>query len=653
MNRTFTLALIAVIVFSLIVLIIAGTDNAISSQSVGWILRSEIPDLSLKSGKTLESFRTQEELDSFLTNLAEKQKENRSRQYADGSSNSNVAGVATDNFELKPSAGPFPMEESVTNVQHAGVDEGGIVKLHGDHLVILRRGRLFTVKIGDNSLRPVSAVDAFGPGMDPQGTWYDEMLISSDTVFVIGYSYERGGTEVVSFRIEGTGKLSYLSTYHIRSNDYFSSRNYASRLVDGKLVFYMPQYLWFHGDRPEIRFPAYRRWRKGVTDREFVTMSKPQRVYKPARRLDEVWGAAIHTVAVCEAERGDLDCRATSVLGPAGRVFYVSPESVYIWTTSTGYVQRQADIPSMLYKLPLDGSAPQALGVSGSPIDQFSFQESPDGYLNVLVRDTGAGDGMWNAEQSGGRASLLRVRTDRFCDGSDSALESEYTEVPRPEGHTVRNRFVGDFLLYGRGSGWGYPESTSRGSALTAVRFETGEVFELDLPHGVDRIEALGKDAIAIGSGGKDLHFSPVDLAGRPSIGRSYVRENASQGELRSHGFFYKPESRDGGVLGLPIREAGRPGYEHLFRGSASILFLRSDSLKLSEMGALRSDAERTRDDNCKASCVDWYGNARPLFIRGRIIALLGYELVEGERRGEEIRERRRTNFSPANRTAE
>src|SRR6185503_12065995 len=36
--------------------------------------------------------------------------------------------------------------DSVTNVQHAGVDEGGIVKLHGEHLVILRRGRLFTVE---------------------------------------------------------------------------------------------------------------------------------------------------------------------------------------------------------------------------------------------------------------------------------------------------------------------------------------------------------------------------------------------------------------------------------------------------------------------------------------------------------------------------
>ena len=38
--------------------------------------------------------------------------------------------------------------ESITTTQEAGVDEGGIVKTHGDHLVMLRRGRLFTVKIG-------------------------------------------------------------------------------------------------------------------------------------------------------------------------------------------------------------------------------------------------------------------------------------------------------------------------------------------------------------------------------------------------------------------------------------------------------------------------------------------------------------------------
>jgi hypothetical protein len=36
-------------------------------------------------------------------------------------------------------------------------------------------------------------------------------------------------------------------------------------------------------------------------------------------------------------------------------------------------------------------------------------------------------------------------------------------------------------------------------------------------------------------------------------------------------------------------------------------------------------------DDECRASCVDWYGNARPLFLRGHVFALLGYELVEDD----------------------
>ena len=69
--------------------------------------------------------------------------------------------------------------DSVTNVQTAGVDEGGIVKVHGEHLVILRRGRLFTVSIRDAAARRRSrTVDAFGAGIDPRGAWYDEMLIS-------------------------------------------------------------------------------------------------------------------------------------------------------------------------------------------------------------------------------------------------------------------------------------------------------------------------------------------------------------------------------------------------------------------------------------------------------------------------------------------
>src|SRR5204862_8176021 len=96
-------------------------------------------------------------------------------------------------------------EESITNTQHAGVDEGGIVKVHGDHLVILRRGRLFTVKIGGNALEPASSVNAYPPGVDPSEDWYDEMLVSGNTVVVIGYSYGRGGTEINLFDLSDGG----------------------------------------------------------------------------------------------------------------------------------------------------------------------------------------------------------------------------------------------------------------------------------------------------------------------------------------------------------------------------------------------------------------------------------------------------------------
>jgi hypothetical protein len=45
---------------------------------------------------------------------------------------------------------------------------------------------------------------------------------------------------------------------------------------------------------------------------------------------------------------------------------------------------------------------------------------------------------------------------------------------------------------------------------------------------------------------------------------------------------------------------------------------------------------------------VDWYGNSRPLFLRGRVFALMGYEIVEGRVQGGRIVEAHRVNFAPA-----
>ena len=542
--------------------------------------------------------------------------------------------------------------ESITNVQHAGVDEGGIVKTHGDMLVILRRGRLFTVRIGGEQLAPISVVDAFGPGMDPGGAWYDEMLIEGNTVVVIGYSYRRDGTEIGLFDIAANGTLTYRATHHLRSNDYYSSRNYASRLIGSKLVFYTPLALNPLRGNWESQLPAHRIWRDGATAADFKRIAPATRIYRTDDDLDPLGGVALHTVSICDLAVSPLRCESTAVLGRPGRVFYVSPDSVFVWTTDwsrrRGASGSAGSAQSAVFRIPLDGTAPTGLKVAGSPIDQLSFLAGSDGYLNVLVRADGTGEGMWRAEVKGGDLAFLRVPLASFGDGTERAPASLYTPLPPAAGgFAIQNRYVGNYLLYGTGTGWGRPQARGE-SAARALRYAGDrEVFTLALPHGIDRIEAMGPHAVLVGSDGKDLHFTSVRLSGLPVVIDRYTQPNAAQGETRTHGFFFRADGAYDGWVGLPIVSGDEPAMGQLRKTAAQVLYLRSESLKLRTMGALAAHSDRT-PDSCRASCVDWYGNARPIFLGKRVFALMGYEIVEGRLTADHISELRRINFAPS-----
>ena len=594
--------------------------------------------------KTLAPFASEQALSSYLQQLqarqAALQKEQQKLQRATAQYSAQYMAAP-----MVAKAAPAPSAEaaeSVTNVQTAGVDEGGIVKVHGKHLVMLRRGKLFTVQVGGNALQPVSSLDAYAPGSDPSGSWYDEMLLDGDTLVVIGYSYSRGGTEIGLFDIDANGKLAYRATYHLRSNDYYSSRNYASRLIGGKLVFYSPLSLNLHRGDPFGGFPALRRWRPDAVPSDFKRIAPATRIYRTDDEPEPGFGLTLHTVTVCDLAQRDMRCAATAVMGPQGRVFYVSGESVFVWTTRRGR-------DSGVFRIPLDGSAPSALKVAGAPVDQFSFLESADGHLNVLLRAEGQGDAMWDGARGRGDMALLRVPLASFSDGRDSAPASSYQALPGG-GYGLQNRYVGPYLLYG------HPGNAGRRKAdqawprqpLYAVRWaDAGSVQALSLPHGVERIEALGNDAVVIGAQGKDLHFSSIGLGAQAAIATRYIRADAAQGESRSHGFFYKPHTASEGVIGLPILGADeRPGSS---RPAASVLYLRNSGLTLTELSALaaRPVQVSAADDGCRASCVDWYGNARPLFLQGRVFALLGYEVVEGVLRDGQIREVRRISYAP------
>lgn len=555
------------------------------------------------------------------------------------------------------SSSAFTTTESITNTQEAGVDEGGIVKVRGDILVVLRRGRLFTVSTKGAELKLVDVIDAYPPGAEAGGDWYDEMLIAGDRVVVIGYSYSRGGTEINRFKIDGAGGLSFEDAYHLKSNDYYSSRNYASRLIGTRLIVYAPLYIPYVADRSFDWLPALRRW-SGKADAPFSRIVSAREIYLPDRfrRGGDHDIETIHTVTDCDLAAAELKCRGRSILGPSSRTFYVSANAVYVWVNENrwGRRDRERSVPGLLYRMPLERGAPSAIGVRGAPVDQFSFREDwEDGRLNVLVRSDGGGDAMWRPEFSEGAVALLRFPLSAFGDGEEEAGRSRYRTLPRPaaDAYHFQNRFVGDYVLYGTGNSWGRPED--RNAKLVVVPVKGGEVSEFPLDHGVDRIEAMGREAVVVGGDARDLHFRAVELTSgpRPVFGDRYTMEGASQGETRSHAFFFKPESRaddtTAGVLGLPVARAARPAWRHLVESSAAILFLRRANRKFSGLGELNAEEARVVDDGCKASCVDWYGNARPIFLRGRVFALMGYEIVEGELGERSIRELRRFNFAP------
>ncbi len=204
----------------------------------------------------------------------------------------------------------------------------------------------------------------------------------------------------------------------------------------------------------------------------------------------------------------------------------------------------------------------------------------------------------------------------------------------------MQNRYIGDWLSLGASRNW--MEKTAPKHAF-AIRYADGDFVEVPVGHPVDRVDALGSDGIAIGEADGALHFTSLSLGAKPEVADRFSLRNARQGDQRTHGFFYRATGTGEGFVGLPILGGATNDGQ-----KASVLFLRNQNLRLQDVGTLDTIRKTLGDDGCKASCVDWYGDARPIFIGERVFALLGYELVEGRFDGRRIQERRRVDFAPA-----
>lgn len=496
-----------------------------------------------------------------------------------------------------------PSNEGITNNQEAGADEGGIVKNIGDHLVVLRKGRLFAVDVSaapktSDSIR-VAPTDALNSGV-----WYDEMLVKGDLVYVVGYRYRlpaaqgatpaRGATEIDTFRLTG-GKLTRIRSMFLESNDYFSGSNYASRMVQGELVFYMPHYV---GRQNEAL--AYPRVLELGSDGALRAVGPIFGALDVTRGFERSYSPTFHTVVKCALPAdGSLDCHGKAILGARWREHYVSGSSLYLWSQKHAYRMSLATQDVTVHA-----------GV-GAPRDQFSFKETADSLL-VSVQDKNG-------------ASLVKLPLAAF----DKAGGQTPVSAPLGLSYVTVNRFVGERLLAA-----GYkplpanaPVPTRAESELVAVDTATLSVSRAARAD-VVRIEPLDGDRALVASeepSGLVLSaLSTSDLSAQPSELRI---PGVRQGESRSHGFFFKPSASGGGTFGYAVMN--EPGRSSAYFGNG-----------ISNLGFFSVGADRALGKigivsagndvgSCETSCIDWYGNTRPIFLKERVFALMGSELAQ------------------------
>ncbi len=187
------------------------------------------------------------------------------------------------------------------------------------------------------------------------------------------------------------------------------------------------------------------------------------------------------------------------------------------------------------------------------------------------------------------------------------------------------------------------------GDAVVVPLDRPQDARRIALPHRVWRVERIGDNAALTGyADGRGLDVSVIDLSGAtPRLSDTVRLEGRAETEGRSHAFNSLIGADGSGLMGLPTVQRIGGTDRYAWRSAASDLsFLSVDTAgRLQSLGALATHArgnDRRRwyaDDDvpddpaiysCQVSCIDWYGNSRPLFTRGRVFALTATELVEG-----------------------
>jgi hypothetical protein len=239
-------------------------------------------------------------------------------------------------------------------------------------------------------------------------------------------------------------------------------------------------------------------------------------------------------------------------VGPRASVFYISADAFYLWLNSSdwaysflsmgnGAVRRLAwrldeerwdDSVAVVYRVPLDGSPVSVVQTFGEPINQFSFDGTPDG-LRVFVED-------WKEEQERREVYWLEIPMSSFSSTlSELPTERQHLLNVLEDGFTGQSRFIGPYLLYSEVD-WTDPALDLWKLWVKRLDRDTPPVsFDFDTRR-IQRIEPLGNHAVIIVEDEEDLDASTIWLGDNAQFGSTIFFPRAVEADLISRGVILK-----------------------------------------------------------------------------------------------------------------
>ncbi|RIJ15105.1 hypothetical protein D1227_13610 [Henriciella mobilis] len=531
---------------------------------------------------------------------------------------------------------------SITNTQEAGVDEGDVVKQIGRYLIVMQDGRLFSVDLMPDGAPGLKFVDRENVYQTAEeDTWYDEMLVFGNQMIVIGYSYDAEASVFAVLELAEDGTITFRDRFFLPAMDYYDGDNYTTRLVNGQLALHTSFYLVDIDDFEALNAPVLSR----TMAKKDTSRLKAETVYRP---LQDTNDPLLHTITLCPlktvlADTGTApDCRTTAFLASDSYEYYASQDAVWLWVNAAdkSWWQNSAgdhdgDNPALLYSIPYGDAAPGVAKVQGEPVNQFSMAAASDVFRAFVQLEEGEDD-----EQAG--YALMQLPRERIGAAPADIDPADYVALPDVEDGTIENRFTNTHFAYTTYNEtvplWSSDEQLPLASSrLTLVPLaDPASPLTLDVHQSVIRLERARDHLVATGyMDRRGLSLSSIDLRGEaPKVAGQLTLVSRYESENRSHAFNSRIGPEGDGLIGLPTVqqtwEAGRWVWRS-DNSDLSYIKVGTDASLHSAGTLMGADGEPDPSYECEVSCIDWYGNSRPIFTLGRVFALSGTTVIEGQ----------------------